>query len=1052
MIKISRHISIIILLFFSLNELTAQNIYIGTGDIHYECSGYFFDNGGENGYSEDDGVVTLCPNNTGNSIKIDFTNYSFLLAQGDVLKIYDGTSVSAPLIGEYTTVNNPGLVLPTIANTSGCLTFEFITDGNISPVPGWKASIDCQDCPDINFEINVSPSEIIPNGYRVEKGVPITFDVDIPNATYFWDFGDGATASGQSVTHTFNPNPQNAQEGLLGTYQVKLIVTTANGCLYSIVYTFEVTHYRVVIDENYSVDELIEDVFITGNCGNVTNIHSPSNAILGGFGLHSLGYFEKAYSNFPFEDGIVLSTSYIDYVPEGPNSGGGWPGDTDLNTIASPTYDATSIVFEFTPYISEINFEYIFASYEYPQYICNFADTFAFILSGPGINNINAYDHDANPNTPDVNLDLGGLNIALIPGTNIPVSVTNIHQQIDCPGTNSLGEYYTDAYYDYAADGHGTSGIDMYGQTVPLTATAQVVPGETYTIKLVVADYGDRRYQSAVFLKGQSFTLGPDLGEDIISNNENITLPCEGESIILNPFENVQTIIGLTYEWYKDGVLLQGETGETLEVTEEGTYVVYVYFDNNCAGTDEIIVEFLPQPNLKEGTLASCDNGFGENVFDLLAVKDDILLNQSSSDFSFFFYLTEGDAILNIESNRIQNPDEYYSEDNVIWVRVENDEGCYAITSIELVLLQRPAINSTAITKYLCEYTETGLSTIDLTQYNEMINPDTSNGTEVIYYATADAYENGEAINNPSTYSTISNPQTLIAQVINTSNFCTSLEVTELTIHTLNFPEVDISRYHGAVICLDKNPLTPVYGGNYETLPIHTDLPADGTYLFQWIYNGQPIENDTPSLIIDQAGTYEIEVTHVESGCTSSSKATIIESNPPEFNISPLTFVFSENNSLEVYSISGSGDYEFRIGNSSWVDIGGQDRLVFDGISSGEHIVEGRDKYGCGVTRHSIVFVSYPKFFTPNQDGYNDYWSLSDIHYNYDTINITQIWIFDRYGKLLTTFPPHGRWDGTYNGQPLPSNDYWFKVEYVVLLPNGIKERKIFKANLTLKR
>ncbi|WP_205589282.1 choice-of-anchor L domain-containing protein [Mesonia aquimarina] len=1036
----------------NVNGLRAQNIYMGTGDIHYQCSGNFYDNGGENGYSEQDAIITLCPENSEQTIQVDFSDFQFLLAQGDFLKIYDGNSTNSALIGQYTTNQNPELILATIENTSGCLTFEFISDGQVSVLPGWEASISCQDCPTLEINTTISPSESIDDFYRVEKGIEINFETNIENAIHHWDFGDGFTASGQNVTHVYNPNPQEAQGGIFGTYYVKLIITTSTGCNYSLLYTIQVTNYRVIVNDTYTVEELIEDIFVTGECGNVSNIHSPSNGLNGEWSMNSLGFFERAFSDFNFEKGIVLTTGFVEYVPEGPNSGGGWEGDIDLDAIASPSYDATSIIFEFTPYISEISFEYIFTSYEYPQYVCSFADTFAFILSGPGIDDVNAYNHDANPNTPDVNLDLGGLNIALIPETNTPVSVTNIHHQTNC-SVNSLGEFYTDVYYDYAADGNGTSGIDFYGQTVPLTATAQVIPGETYTIKLVVGDYGDRRYQSAVFLKGESFTLGPDLGEDIVSTNENIAIPCEGESIILNPFENVQTIAGLIYKWYKNGVLLENETEETLEITETGVYSVYAYYDENCAGTDEIIVEFLPKPSLKENLkIKACNDGPGENRFDLLSVKNNLLLEGNVENFYFSFYTTEEDAINNIEENEIQSPNDYPSEGDIIWIRVVNEEGCYSVTSIELILHERPSIAPTDIDEYFCLYTENGSTTIDLTQYDATINPESPTNTAVVYYADDNAYQHGDIIDNPSNYTTYSSSQTIIAEVININTLCESIEVATITIYTLEYPTVNINMYDGMVICIDSNPQTPVEGGNFESIFIDTALPNNGNYSFNWTLDGVPLVNDTPILEAVIAGVYEVEVIHLASGCISNSSARLIQSNPPEFIVAPFTSAFDEEHIIKVYNISGSGNYEFKVDNGPWISLDNQQSLWFKDITAGDHMVYGRDKNGCGVTKHNISFIDYPKFFTPNEDGVNDYWSLISIHNNSPSIKINQTYIFDRYGKLLTILSPRGSWDGTYNGKQMPSNDYWFRVEYTETLPNGSFQERVFKANFTLKR
>jgi gliding motility-associated-like protein len=91
-----------------------------------------------------------------------------------------------------------------------------------------------------------------------------------------------------------------------------------------------------------------------------------------------------------------------------------------------------------------------------------------------------------------------------------------------------------------------------------------------------------------------------------------------------------------------------------------------------------------------------------------------------------------------------------------------------------------------------------------------------------------------------------------------------------------------------------------------------------------------------------------------------------------------------------------------------------------------------------------VSLINYPHFFTPNQDGYNDTWNIVGL----ENDNSARIYIFDRYGKLLKQISPSGDgWDGTYNGTPLPSTDYWFTVFFN---ENGAK--KEFKAHFSLKR
>lgn len=117
------------------------------------------------------------------------------------------------------------------------------------------------------------------------------------------------------------------------------------------------------------------------------------------------------------------------------------------------------------------------------------------------------------------------------------------------------------------------------------------------------------------------------------------------------------------------------------------------------------------------------------------------------------------------------------------------------------------------------------------------------------------------------------------------------------------------------------------------------------------------------------------------------------------------------------------GDYEYAINGGEF-----QDDPVFLDVPPGVNTVIINDKNGCGTTEPiEFLVIGYPKFFTPNGDGIHDNWNVLGI----ETLENPGIYIFDRYGKLLkqldeTTFG----WDGTFNGRPLPSSDYWFRLDY----------------------
>jgi gliding motility-associated-like protein len=142
----------------------------------------------------------------------------------------------------------------------------------------------------------------------------------------------------------------------------------------------------------------------------------------------------------------------------------------------------------------------------------------------------------------------------------------------------------------------------------------------------------------------------------------------------------------------------------------------------------------------------------------------------------------------------------------------------------------------------------------------------------------------------------------------------------------------------------------------------------------------------------------------------------------------------STNNTITVL-VSGEGDYEFAL------DYFGsyQDSNVFTNVTPGFHTVFIRDKNGCGIVEEVVSVLGFPKFFTPNNDGFNDTWQLYGVNSQFN--QGTSVTIFDRYGKLISSFDNNSiGWDGTLNGKRLPSSDYWF----VAKLPNGKEYRGHF--------
>jgi hypothetical protein len=211
-------------------------------------------------------------------------------------------------------------------------------------------------------------------------------------------------------------------------------------------------------------------------------------------------------SNLGISNGIVLGTGavatdtslglfgidggYLDFSSYMANTA----GDADLNTlVTSPTYDACVLEFDLQPAGNYIEFEYVFGSEEYPDYNCtSFNDIFAFFVSGPGITGLH--------------------NMAIIPGTTIPVSINSIND-----GSNGNCSSYQNLYVSNTG-----SITTVDGFTTPLIATHPVTPGQTYHLKLAVSDVSDGIFNTFVFLKANSLksgTTGPNAVSSIDAEN-----------------------------------------------------------------------------------------------------------------------------------------------------------------------------------------------------------------------------------------------------------------------------------------------------------------------------------------------------------------------------------------------------------------------------------------------------------------------------------------------------------------------------------------------------
>ena len=239
----------------------------------------------------------------------------------------------------------------------------------------------------------------------------------------------------------------------------------------------------------------------------------------------------------------------------------------------------------------------------------------------------------------------------------------------------------------------------------------------------------------------------------------------------------------------------------------------------------------------------------------------------------------------------------------------------------------------------------------------------------------------------------------------------------------------------GGNICVDA------IGVAFTTYTLNSGL-NNTDYTFQWTLG---VGTNLPSgntLLVLQAGTYSLIATNIATGCISPTVFATVTSSLPATSISALgSFAFDQNASIIVTALVPNPNYQYTL------DYGPlQFSNIFTNVNPGSHLVTVTDTNGCTNLSTNVFIIGYPTYFTPNNDGFNDYWNVIGME-NQPT---AKIFIFDRYGKLLKQISSKGLgWDGTYLGALLPSSDYWFTIEYFEPLTTDLK---VFKSHFSLKR
>lgn len=641
---------------------------------------------------------------------------------------------------------------------------------------------------------------------------------------------------------------------------------------------------QLTVDNTITPEEALEELLGEGITVSNITFSGDLNQI-GTFGCNSCGV--------NIESGVILATGDTE-VAEGPNDigsaslGGGNNDatDPDLETIQEGLNDAAILEFDFVPTGDSVKFNYVWASEEYPEFVPGefgggINDVFGFFLSGPGIDG--PYQNNAE-------------NIAEIPGTDLAVSIANLNNGPDADGPCMNCEFYIDNQ-----DNTDPNTIQFDGYTVVMTAKSAVQCGETYHIKIAIADASDTSWDSGVFLEGGSFTselisLDLDLGA-VGVNDSTVYEGCGQNTFIFTRPEgnssatSIDLAIGGTAE---NGV--DYEELPTSVFFPEDVYEVEVPFhtilDDIDEGLESLIITFETQLECTGATIESTYTFYIQDPEPLSVVSPPID-SDCGIELSLEPEISGGYGIYNIEweSGSVGFPlDSTFYESTTLNYTVTDTCGMEPIDgSLDINLPDYPPLNVDL-------GPDQQLDCLD----DLVVDPDVDGGSETYTY---------QWLNNDGDTLTVAS--ILDMQGIDIGPGTVTLNVqdeclTEASDNMeISFPPVPVNVNVGPDItatCLDTNIIFSEVSGGV------------GDYSYEWFEAGQSISTE-PQIEVNVGETTEYELV-VEDQCgnvNSDLMSLIIPDDPISLTTHNDT-VICYGDSVEIFAFAtgGQGGYSYQ--------------------------------------------------------------------------------------------------------------------------------------------
>ena len=512
---------------------------------------------------------------------------------------------------------------------------------------------------------------------------------------------------------------------------------------------------------------------------------------------------------------------------------------------------------------------------------------------------------------------------------------------------------------------------------------------------------------------------------------------CENNPLTIDISANVEKV-----GWYDsetDGDLFFEGLSYTTQLSETNIFWLQpnpVDCPQNRTALKVIIYPY-PKTLTQLLTIEQCDednSNDGITMFNLTGFESrlsEYYLNET------FEYFTSKDLM---ENTKIHNPEAFQNTafEEKIYVKVTAPSDCFETTAILLKVSASLIDTNFFETFETCETAfknqAEGIEGWDHNTFDELrsavIASDVKfkdQNIQVSFYSNKnDALLGGNAITflTPSDFYFMETPylQSIWARIDNLDLdqiYCLGIhEVASLKVNKL--PEFERTD-NEEIVCLNLNPIE-----------IGVRSLDDREYSYSWERNGVAYENNVPEtderIMVNDGGRYLVTATTMDgTNCSRSMEIILTQSEMAKVSQEDIRVedLIGETGNITLNTENiGSGDYEYALEDPLGPY---QDQPFFAGIYPGIKQLYVRDKNGCGVAETKISLLGHMKFFSPNGDGINDYWRILGVDSFFQPN--TKIYVYDRYGKLLLNFRPSDLgWDGTFNGRPLPQNDYWFQI------------------------